>query len=52
MNLLTKTPTLIADPPAQRGGESLEESLMEELPEMVAPVAVSLETRTLEGLAQ
>ena len=35
-----KTPTLLAEPPAQRGGESLEESLMEELPEMVAPVAV------------
>ena len=33
-------PTLIANPPAQKGGESLEESLMEELPEMVAPVAV------------
>ena len=36
-----KTPTLLAETPAQRGGESLEESLMEELPEMVAPVAVA-----------
>ena len=35
-----KTPTPISEPPAQRGGESFEESLMDELPEMVAPVAV------------
>ena len=35
-----KTPTLLAETPAQRGGESFEESLMDELPEMVAPVAV------------